>query len=125
MASQEIESSSTEELSRKLNLILKRLDTLEAIVLENPEYAELATFLRLTRASVGLYADPLKMVTDSQTAKQLAKSKLRPSIQAKLILRSKEVNVGEDVNLEMQLTNEGEAPALLIRVEKILPEGFE
>lgn len=125
MTSQEIESSSTEGLSRKLDLILKRLDTLEAIVLENPEYAELATFLRLTRASVGLYADPLRMVTDSQTAKQLAKSKLRPSIQAKLILRSKEVNVGEDVNLEMQLTNEGEAPALLIRVEKILPEGFE
>lgn len=125
MTSQEIESSSTEGLSRKLDLILKRLDTLEAIVLENPEYAELATFLRLTRASVGLYADPLRMVTDSQTAKQLAKSKLRPSIQAKLILRSKEVNVGDDVNLEMQLTNEGEAPALLIRVEKILPEGFE
>jgi KaiC/GvpD/RAD55 family RecA-like ATPase len=120
-----VKSSSTEELSRKLNLVLKRLDTLEAIVLENPEYAELATFLRLTRASVGLYADPLRMVTDSQSAKQLAKSKLRPSIQAKLILRSKEVNVGEDVNLEMQLTNEGEAPALLIRVEKILPVGFE
>jgi len=125
LTSQEIESSSTEGLSRKLDLILKRLNTLEAIVLENPEYAELATFLRLTRASVGLYADPLRMVTDSQTAKQLAKSKLRPSIQAKLILRSKEVNVGEDVTLEMQLTNEGEAPALLIRVEKILPEGFE
>lgn len=120
-----MKSSSTEELSRKLNLILKRLDTLEAIVLENPEYAELATFLRLTRASVGLYADPLRMVTDSQTAKQLAKSKLRSRIQAKLIVRSKDVNVGEDVNLEMQLTNEGEAPALLIKVEEILPEGFE
>ena len=125
MASQEIKSSSTEELSRKLNLILKRLDTLEAIVLENPEYAELATFLRLTRASVGLYADPLRMVTDSQTAKQLAKSKLRPRIQARLIPRSKEANVGEDVNLEMQLTNEGEAPALIIKVEEILPTGFE
>ena len=117
--------SSTEELSRKLNLILKRLDTLEAIVLENAEYAELATFLHLTRASVGLYADPLRMVTDSQTAKQLAKSKLRPRIQAKLIVRSKDVNVGEDLNLEMQLTNEGEAPALLVKVEEILPEGFE
>jgi KaiC/GvpD/RAD55 family RecA-like ATPase len=125
LASQEIKSSSTEELSRKLNLILKRLDTLEAIVLENPEYAELATFLRLTRASVGLYADPLRMVADSQTAKQLAKSKLSPRIQARLILRSKEVNVGEDVNLEMQLANEGEAPALLIKVEEILPTGFE
>jgi uncharacterized repeat protein (TIGR01451 family) len=117
--------SSAEDLSRKLNLILKRLDTLEAIVLENPEYAQLAAFLRLTRASVGLYADPLKMVTDSQTAKQLAKSKLRSRIQARLIVRSKEVNVGEDLNLEMQLTNEGETPALLVKVEKILPEGFE
>jgi len=125
LTSQEIESSSTEGLSKKLDLILKRLDTLEAIVLENPEYAELATFLRLTRASVGLYADPLRMVTDSQTAKQLAKSKLRPTIQARLIVRSKEVNVGEDVNLEMQLTNEGEAPALLVKVEEILPTGFE
>jgi len=45
------------------------------------------------------------MVTDSQTAKQLAKGKLISRIQARLILRSKEVNVGEDVNLEMQLTN--------------------
>ena len=124
MASQEIKSSSTEELSRKLDLILKRLDTLEAIVLENPEYAELATFLRLTRASVGLYADPLKMVADSKQA-ELMKGRQRARLQAKLVLRSNEVNVGEDVNLEIQLVNEGEAPALLIRVEKILPEGFE
>jgi len=112
-------------LSRKLNLILKRLDTLEAIVLENPEYAELATFLRLTRASVGLYADPLRMVTDSQTAKQLAKGKLRSRIQARLILRSKEVNVGEDVNLGIELVNEGEAPAFLVKIEEIVPRDFE
>lgn len=77
-----MESSSTEELSRKLNLIMKRLDTLEAIVLENPEYAELATFLRLTRASVGLYADPLKMVADSKSPEHSIKGKLRPRIQA-------------------------------------------
>ncbi len=125
LASQEIESSTTEELSRKLNLILKRLDTLESIVLENPEYAELATFLRLTRASVGLYADPLRMVTDSQTAKQLAKGKLRSRIQARLILRSKEVNVGEDVNLGIELVNEGEAPAFLVKIEEIVPRDFE
>ena len=124
LASQEIKSSSTEELGRKLDLILKRLDTLEAIVLENPEYAELASLLRLTKASVGLYADPLKMVTDSKHT-ELMKRKHRARLQAKLILKSDEVSVGEDVNLEIQLINKGEAPALLVRVEEILPKGFE
>jgi len=124
LASQEIKSSSAEALSKKLDLILKRLDTLEAIVLENPEYTELASLLRLTRASVSLYADPLKIVADSKQA-ELMKDKHRARLQAKLILKSDEVSVGEDVNLEIQLTNEGEAPALLIGVEKILPEGFE
>jgi len=123
--SQDVKSSSSEELSRKLNLIMKRLDTLEAIVLENPEYAELATFLRLTRASVGLYADPLKMVTDSQLAERSIKHKLRVRIQVNLILRAENVNVGEDVDLGIKLVNAGKAPVLLIKVEKILPAGFE
>jgi len=46
-------------------------------------------------------------------------------IQANLILRVREVKVGEDVNLEIELINAGKAPALLIKVEKIIPEGFE
>ncbi len=111
-------------MSRKLDLILKRLDTLEAIVLENPEYAELASLLRLTRASVGLYADPLKMAAGSKQA-ELMKGKQRARLQAKLILRSDEVSVGEDVNFEIQLVNGGEAPALLLRIEEIVPTGFE
>jgi len=46
-------------------------------------------------------------------------------IQANLILRLKEVKVGEDVDLEIELVNAGKAPALLIKVEKLIPQDFE
>jgi len=120
-----MKSSSSEELSRKLNLIMKRLDTLEAIILENPEYAELAAFLRLTRASVGLYADPLKMVADSKLARDSIKHKSLARIQAKVLLRVREARAGEDIKLEIELVNTGKAPASLIKIEEILPAGFE
>jgi len=116
--SEEEKAEALEELSRKLNLVMKRLDTLEDIISENPDYAELATFLRLAKASVGLYEDPLKMLADSKQAE-------RARVQAKLILRAKEVKVGEDVNLKIELVNGGKAHALLIKVEEILPAGFE
>ena len=46
-------------------------------------------------------------------------------IQASLILRAREVKVGEDIALELELVNAGKAPALLIKVEEIIPEDFE
>jgi len=46
-------------------------------------------------------------------------------IQANLILRVKEVRVGEDVSLEIELVNAGKAPALLIKVEELVPRDFE
>jgi KaiC/GvpD/RAD55 family RecA-like ATPase len=104
---------------------MKRLDTLEAIVLENPEYAQLATLLRLTRASVGLYADPLKMVADSKPAQHPVESKPLARVQANLNLKAKEAKIGEDVNLGIELVNTGKAPALLMKVDQLLPPGFE
>lgn len=46
-------------------------------------------------------------------------------MQATLILRAKEVKIGEDIDLEVELVNAGKAPALLIKVEEIIPEDFE
>ena len=46
-------------------------------------------------------------------------------IQANLILRAKEVTVGEDVSLAIELVNAGKAPALLIKVDEVVPEGFD
>ena len=46
-------------------------------------------------------------------------------IQANLIIGGREVRVGEDVELEIALVNAGKAPAQLIKVDDIIPEGFE
>jgi len=46
-------------------------------------------------------------------------------IQANLILRGREVKIGEDIDIEIELVNAGKAPAQLIKVEEIIPRGFE
>jgi tetratricopeptide (TPR) repeat protein/KaiC/GvpD/RAD55 family RecA-like ATPase len=47
------------------------------------------------------------------------------NIQASLIYPKREIPVGEDVNLEMQITNGGKQTVLLDKVAEILPPGFE
>jgi KaiC/GvpD/RAD55 family RecA-like ATPase len=46
-------------------------------------------------------------------------------IQAKLIQIEKEIKIGEDFKLEMQIVNVGKEAVLLDRIEEILPDGFE
>ncbi len=46
-------------------------------------------------------------------------------IQAKLIQHQKEIRVGENLNLEMQIVNVGKEALTLVKVEDILPPGFQ
>jgi hypothetical protein len=68
-------TSSTEELSRKLDMILQRLDFLEKLILEKPEYADLATSLQLTKVGIGLYGEPLKIASRLKAAQEYMRQK--------------------------------------------------
>jgi len=47
------------------------------------------------------------------------------NIQANIITRTRELGVGDDLDIEIELVNAGKAPAQLIKVEEILIDGFE
>jgi tetratricopeptide (TPR) repeat protein len=46
-------------------------------------------------------------------------------VQANLIIRQKELRIGEDLNIELELVNAGKGSALLTKVTEIVPKEFE
>jgi len=63
-------SDRLEEVSKKLDTIMKRIDVLETIVLEKPEYADMASSLRLLSMGIRLYDEPIKVLSRLKLAER-------------------------------------------------------
>lgn len=46
-------------------------------------------------------------------------------VQTRFRTERKELNVGEDLGIELELTNAGRGPAQLVRIEEAIPKGFQ
>jgi hypothetical protein len=68
-------TSNVEELSKKLDQIIRRLDFLEKLIAEKPEYEGVAAALGLTRLGIGIYGEPLKIASRLKNAEAYLRQK--------------------------------------------------
>lgn len=68
--------TNVEELGKKLDQILRRLDLLEELIVEKPEFEGLTAALRLTRVGIGMYGEPLRIAARLKNAEVYLKRNL-------------------------------------------------
>ena len=65
-----------ENLSKKLDEIISRLDLLEKMILENPESRGVAAAVGIAKFGLGVYGEPLKLAERLKTAERYLRWKL-------------------------------------------------
>jgi hypothetical protein len=108
------------EHPEKRERVLRLLDKVE-------QERELALTLTEVLHAPSIVSSTMVFTTPTPSSEQAVGSERfeHADIQANLIVRQKELKIGESLSLEMELVNAGKGPALLIKVNEIIPEGFE
>ena len=60
-----------EKITERLDVLIRRLENLTRILMENPEYVELALFTRLFSLSMKAYNEPLKILSRIRAAERI------------------------------------------------------
>jgi hypothetical protein len=76
LSRKEDSTSNAEELRKKLDQIIHRLDLLEKLIAEKPEYKGVVAALELTRLGIGMYGEPLKIASRLKNAEKYLRQKL-------------------------------------------------
>jgi len=106
----------------------------KSLTVVGPEASlEEATFLMLERGVKKLPVVEGKKLVGIVTLTDIARiarakglEKLEhANVKASLTAHAQKVKIGEDVTLEIELVNAGKGPALLMRIEEIIPEGLK
>jgi hypothetical protein len=108
------------EHPEKMEQVLRLLEKVK-------EERELATSLTEVLHAPSIISTTKAFTTPTPTSEEAIGSERfeHADVQANIITRQKELKIGENLDLEIELVNAGKSPALLIKVAEVIPENFE
>jgi tetratricopeptide (TPR) repeat protein len=105
----------------------EKMEQVSKLLEKTKEERELATSLTEVLHAPPILSTTKAFTIPTPTSEEAVGSERfeNADIQANLIVRQKELRIGEPLSLEIELVNAGKGPALLIKINEVIPEGFE